>query len=261
MFRSKGLSLIELMIAMALGLILTLGVTRIFLTSNTTYTVVTAQSQTVENARVVKHFLGRALRHAGYWDDVTVPRHFPALDSSLDEGVVIAATNNDGTGGSDTLTVRFNGSFDGALTNCLGAVPDEGEIAVDRYFIGDAGGSTLVPALMCQSVIMTTDSSVQPVFSAAQPLIIGIENLQIELGLGTETRITQYVDPASVTDWSEVKSVRYAILATSNQDTSGQEDTNTYTLVGGETVTASGDKRLRQVQRDTVFLRNFRGKS
>ena len=108
---------------------------------------------------------------------------------------------------------------------------------------------------------MTTDSSVQPVVSAAQPLIIGIENLQIELGLGTETRITQYVDPASVTDWSEVKSVRYAILATSNQDTSGQEDTNTYTLVGGETVTASGDKRLRQVQRDTVFLRNFRGKS
>jgi len=56
-----------------------------------------------------------------------------------------------------------------------------------------------------------------------------------------------------------VKSLRYALLTTSNQNATGQEDTRTYALVDGETVTASGDNRIRQVQRDSVYLRNFRG--
>lgn len=56
MIKQRGLSLVELMIAMALGLILTLGVIRIFISSKQTYTVVTSQSQAQENARVARHF-------------------------------------------------------------------------------------------------------------------------------------------------------------------------------------------------------------
>jgi len=263
MLKQKGLSLIELMIAMALGLILTFGVVQIFLSSKQTYTVVTAQSQTQENARVVKHFLGRGLRHAGYWDDSTVPIALPNTGDFNDNQIVFA-TNNDSTDaavldGTDTITVRFNGTEDGQLQGCTGMTPDEDEIIVDRYYIAPAGANELVPSLMCDSELQDMSGATIGTPPSPQPLIIGIENLQIEFGIGSADRITQYVSANEVTNWNNVRSVRYALLATSNQNTGGQEDTNTYTLIDGESVTASGDNRLRQVQRDTVFLRNFRG--
>lgn len=262
MIKQSGLSLIELMIAMALGLILTFGVVQIFLGSKQTYTVVTAQSQTQENARVVKHFLGRGLRHAGYWDDSTTPIALPNA-SGFDDNQIVMATNNDSTeaavlDGTDTITVRFNGSVDGQLRSCIGVTPTEDQIIVDRYYIAPAGANQLVPSLVCDSEVQNMSGGVVS-NPAPQPLIIGIENLQIEFGIGTADRITRYVSSDGVTNWLNVRSVRYALLATSNQNTGGQENTNTYALIDGETVTASGDNRLRQVQRDTVFLRNFRG--
>jgi type IV pilus assembly protein PilW len=263
MIKQRGLSLVELMIAMALGLILTLGVIRIFISSKQTYTVVTSQSQAQENARVARHFLGRALRHAGYWDDPTVFRAFPVLGGLLEENEVITVADNDSTNsnivdGTDSIVVRFNGSADGSMTTCLGESLDETQIAVNRYYIGDAGASTQVPSLMCESYVMGVAATALPA-PTRQPLITGVENLQVELGLGDQTSIREYASPSAASiDWGTVKSLRYALLTTSNQNAAGQEDTRTYTLVDGETVTASGDNRIRQVQRDSVYLRNFR---
>lgn len=257
----KGLSLIELMIAMTLGLILTFGVVQIFLSSKQTYTVVTSQSETQENARVVKHFLGRGLRHAGYWDDATTPIALPAV-GDFDENQIVFGANNDSTDagvvdGTDTITVRFNGTADGQLQGCTGMTPDENEIIVDRYYIAPAGPNEQVSSLRCDSELQNMTGVANSTDS--QPLIIGVENLQIEFGIGSADRITQYVSADEVTNWGQVRSVRYALLVTSNQNTGGQEDTNTYNLIDGESVTVSGDNRLRQVRRDTVFLRNFRG--
>lgn len=261
MVKQNGLSLVELLIALALGLILTLGVVEIFLSSKQTYTVVTAQSETQENGRVVKHFIGKSLRHAGYWSDPTVPYLFPN-QGVFAENQIFFATNNDSTDanvvdGTDTLTVRFNGSSDGRVRGCTGMTPDENEVVVDRYFVRPAGANTNVPSLVCESnrldfsgTILATDS---------QELIIGVEDLQLELGIGNADRVTRYVSPNGVTDWGAVRSVGYAVVTTSNSDTSGQRNNTTYQLIGGETYIAPGDNRVRQVHRETVFLRNFRG--
>ncbi|MDN6320155.1 MAG: PilW family protein [Marinobacter sp.] len=261
MWNQKGLSLVELMIAMALGLILILGVTQIFLGSKQTYTVVNAQSQTQENARVVRHFLGRGLRHAGYWDDSAVPRLFPEIGAFAENQIVLAANNDSADAavldGTDTITVRFNGTLDRQLRGCTGTVPTENQIVVDRYYVAPAAATDLVPRLMCESQLQTMTGAA--VSTSTQPLIVGIENLQIEFGLAGSGGIIRYVTADAVTNWSTVRSVRYALLATSNQNMAGEENTRTYDLIGGETATASGDSRLRQVQRDTVFLRNYRG--
>ena len=261
MRNQKGLSLIELIIAMALGLILILGVTQIFLGSKQTYTVVTAQSQTQENARVVKHFLGRGLRHAGYWDDSTTPISLPA-GGGFAENQIITSINNDSSDasvldGTDTITVRFNGTADGQLRGCTGTVPTQAEIIVDRYYIAPAAATDLVPRLMCESQLQTITGTA--ISTSTQPLIVGIEDLQVEFGLAGSGGVIRYVTADNVSNWRNVRSVRYALLATSNQDTSSEENTRTYDLIGGETYTASGDSRMRQVQRDTVFLRNYRG--
>ena len=63
---SKGLSLIELLIAMVLGLTLTTGVVQIYMGSNTTERDREARQQMQENGRFGMNFLSREIRMAGY---------------------------------------------------------------------------------------------------------------------------------------------------------------------------------------------------
>lgn len=62
----KGLSLIELMVAMVIGLILISAVGTIFIDSRKTYSLQQALSRVQENGRMAAEFLGRDIRLAGY---------------------------------------------------------------------------------------------------------------------------------------------------------------------------------------------------
>lgn len=64
--RQSGLSIIELMIALLLGLVLMGGVLQLFLASRQTYQTNTALSQVQESGRFALEFLAFDLRNAGY---------------------------------------------------------------------------------------------------------------------------------------------------------------------------------------------------
>lgn len=64
--KQKGLSLVELMVAMLLGLVLMAGVLQVFLASKRTYTYQTALSRVQENGRIAQEFFSRDIRMAGY---------------------------------------------------------------------------------------------------------------------------------------------------------------------------------------------------
>jgi type IV pilus assembly protein PilW len=66
MFREKGLSLVELMIAITLGLILMSGVVKVFLNSKATYSTQQALSRIQETGRLAIEFVSRDVRMAGY---------------------------------------------------------------------------------------------------------------------------------------------------------------------------------------------------
>ena len=66
MKKQQGLSLIELMIAITLGLILVTGVLQVFLSSKTVYTTQQALSRIQETGRLAIDFLTRDIRMAGY---------------------------------------------------------------------------------------------------------------------------------------------------------------------------------------------------
>ena len=62
----KGLSLVELMISITIGLILLTGVTRVFLNSKATYSSQQALSRVQETGRLAIEFLSHDIRMAGY---------------------------------------------------------------------------------------------------------------------------------------------------------------------------------------------------
>lgn len=65
--RQKGLSIIELMVAITLGLILTAGLVQIFAGNQRSFTMAEANMRVQETGRMSVEFLNRAVRNADYW--------------------------------------------------------------------------------------------------------------------------------------------------------------------------------------------------
>lgn len=67
MKRSQGFSLIELMLALGLGVVVTAGIVTLFVGNNQTYALLNGQSRMQENARFAVDFISRSARAAGYF--------------------------------------------------------------------------------------------------------------------------------------------------------------------------------------------------
>ena len=69
--RQRGLSLIELMVAMALGLIMMAGLTQIFISNKRSFTLSQALAYVQESGREGAAMLAREIRNADYWGCIT----------------------------------------------------------------------------------------------------------------------------------------------------------------------------------------------
>lgn len=80
--RQQGLSLVELMIALAIGAALIGGVIQIFTSNNAAFRTQQSVSRMQENARFAFHFLGKELREAGYSGCSTGAKNTSVLDNT-----------------------------------------------------------------------------------------------------------------------------------------------------------------------------------
>ena len=145
----KGLSLIELMIALVLGLLITAGVIQVFVANKQTYRVTDAHSRLQDNARFALEILSRDIRSAGYSGcrvtekmNVTQIANAP-IPTEMTENTMItgieadsATTWNTGVpvalgaviGGTDIISMQHGTSCGGTLTANLGDT--DGDISV-----------------------------------------------------------------------------------------------------------------------------------
>ena len=109
----RGLSIIEVMVALALSLIITLGLTQIFTANSESFRVAEASARTQEVGRLTTSILSREIRNASYWgclgnDGLQDGRLNSILDDdgSFDVSALLRGLdgeNNTGVGGSDVL--------------------------------------------------------------------------------------------------------------------------------------------------------------
>lgn len=114
--KQNGLSLIELLVASAIGLLLLLGVTNIVINSSRAHKEVSAMGQQLENGRYALQTLTDDLKHAGYYghlfdglpsyNQASLPD--PCADSStdlvtLEDHLLLAVQGYDGTNGVSCL--------------------------------------------------------------------------------------------------------------------------------------------------------------
>lgn len=110
--RQRGLSIIEVMVALALSLIITLGLTQIFTSNSQSFRVAEASARIQETGRLATSIVGREIRNSSYWgclgsDGVRDGRLNSILnDTGFDVGALLRgldAENNSGAGNSDIL--------------------------------------------------------------------------------------------------------------------------------------------------------------
>lgn len=117
--RQNGLSLIELLISLTLGIVLMTGVAQMFLTSKETYTTQQAISRIQETGRMAINFLSHDVRMAGYM----------GCNSRVTD--ITNTVNN-----SDSLVYNFNQPIEG--------IDDYDDSAPDDYPDAEEGTDVLV---------------------------------------------------------------------------------------------------------------------
>lgn len=238
-----GLTLLELMISLALGLLLLTGIGTIYVGSNQTYRVQEQNARIQESGRYALDVIGRSLRQAGYWDMPVGPTA-PKIAFG---GIPINGTDNSTNGtGFDTVVSQYDG------------------VIGDR----DCEGTGVTAATVITDAIRLTGTDLEcdgiDAGTAFQPLVSNVEDLQFLYGIDNDGSLDQsanlYVTANNVANWNQVVSVRACVLIRSEEQgitTSAQSFLNcANALSGTSTLTAATDSRLRRTFVATFNLRN-----
>ncbi|HUK06202.1 MAG TPA: PilW family protein, partial [Burkholderiales bacterium] len=226
--RQSGLSLIELMIAMTLGMILALAIGQIFLSSRFTSTSTNENARMQENARFALGLLERELRMAGYLGNGSTGTFSGTVP-------VIAVTDGTGLNSSDEIKVSFYGSdsttvgtADNTIFNCIGEAAALNQAVVDRFYI--ATGSNGEPSLFCDSVQPANNA-----VTTTTELINGVESMQFLLGEDTnsDTAADRYLGPADpALNISNAVGVKISLLLRSSANVTEASDNRKFNHFG-----------------------------
>lgn len=255
----KGITLVELLVAMALGVVLMAGVMQVFIGSNQTFGVVQAQTHMQENGRFAMEFIGRTIRHAGYDTDISFnamtntelkAERWPATSEFTANAVVVGDNNGsslpDSKAGSDSLTLRFRGARDGSMQDCEGRDIAADAMVVTSFFVTEDG------QFRC--------STGGDVAASTATLVEGIDDLHITYGINTDlsepSQASSYVNADEVPDWSRIVAVKIALLASSSSETLDTSAINYDFSDVGEGDLNYQDGKARQKFVQTIGLRN-----
>ena len=268
MIKEKGLSIVEFMIAITLGLLLLAGITQIFISNKTTFNMTDSLSRMEENGRYAMEVLARHVRMAGYADPskTDVPPAFYGQCATGDfecssKGWGCTPTDSNCTfngasgAASDRLAVYYDPDND---LDCTGAAHTG--LLINVFSIKNDTTNDNLPTLYCRGYDPATDTWI----AGEQPVAPGVENLQVLYGSRTGTFTDavhdRYVNASQVpvlSDWANVKTVRIGILMRSGGTGGASQKIRRYSVldVGGSDLVFN-DRQPRMLYTTTVSINN-----
>ena len=243
MNKQLGFSLVEIMIALLIGLFLLEGILQMFSASQQTYRMQSNLARLQENGRFALDFLARDIRMASYWG---------CMSSSTGD---ISATEG-ALNGPDSISIQAVfvliptgtcGSPVNAVNSC-GAVNCYTDLTSTITYTISTPTATVSSPNPNITLYRNTNN-------VSNPLIEGIQNMQVLYGVDSDGdgSANKYVPANNVANMLQVVSVRISLLvATLDDYLTTQPMVYTY---NGVTTTPT-DHKIRRVFNTTIALRN-----
>lgn len=274
-FRKQGgFTLVEALIAMLISsIMISVAVTQLTL-SRRQFSYQEASSRIDENARYAMEILTEYIRMAGYASDdsVSIPlgqlfngncsnKFNPCTNDGAENLAPGDANDDDVDDRSDYLAVWYNPESD---ISCTGAAITADQAIANVFFVSDDNGFN---SLKCQSYDIDTPSLGSTSNNDLQPIIEGIENMQILYGFtnGSDANPTRYISADTINampitgspaPWGSISAVRIELLVGTGYDDKALDlNTRTYQLADSKPVSYT-DRRLRKIYSTTVAINN-----
>lgn len=267
--KQSGLSLIELLIAMVVGLFLLVGITTSYLSSKKSSITRDQISILEDNGRIALEILTETLQHTGYRSSGLAvsqssfmtggrPKSFSCgtgTVSVVNETIFPEVTiKNDKAG--DVIGITYLGD-EGLNTDCAGE---------DLPKVCQVGAGVDINAHQIHNAFFIDDkNNLQCAGSRTNELVAiaeGVENIQVLYGINVDDdplkTVERYVNADDVGDnnWGLVVSIQVAILVRTLMEVKDKAETQSFTLLDEEVDTAT-DRYQRAVFSTTINLRNI----
>jgi type IV pilus assembly protein PilW len=216
--RQRGFTLIEILVALFVGLFLLGGMFTILQTTRRTSTNQSGLALLQDQQRMAMSILNDVIQNAGYFDAGTYQSANTAWPAAVSDAITGTLAPGQPLGGQhtgatvpDTLVARYatNGTTDGII-NCVGGVATVATTYLNTFYIlaiPSAPGIQATNGLYCSPDGTTAHGSL---------LVTGIENLQAWYGVSTQAGLNNVdtyktADQMVTADWSNVTSVRLTL--------------------------------------------------
>lgn len=250
MVSNRGATLVELMVAVTIGLLVTLVVSQAYLAGSSTQSAQSGLTRLQESGRFGLLLLSNEIAKAGFRDTSPIPPNFPGRNfgpngtASLNGTLLNLIDGSDGgpsdpvnsTFPSDAIRVSFYGENDptvttdtpdGRVLDCLGNAVSRDTLVIETLSIAKDPANNNEPSLACQVVYVAgaggapgcAGGATCGVGSSPVPLIPGVESMQVLYGVDSDRDgVANYFVPAGAllsSDWPNVVGVRVSLVVRS----------------------------------------------
>jgi len=216
--RQAGFTLVEMMVAITIGLVVMFGMTMTFVNLKNTFKSQDSLGQLQDNERLALTFLTTAVNEAGYYPN---PKAASTINgSSLSEpwsgnmpSFGIFGTADGGTSTStESLQTAFSTTSGDGLISCIGtSYAGTSTVTVRNVFYVDPATNSL----MCKVYVNGAKTDAMANSGNASVLVSGVKSMGVTYGLAAAggTQVSIYKAPGSVasTEWGTVKAVRITL--------------------------------------------------
>lgn len=282
-----GFTLIELMISLVLGLLISAAVIQVYIINTRTLTVQQSASEVQDSSIFALQSLEEHFRLANLGNPIT------SINSTTDHGGIVLTPTNLGTGNtteakyltttasagalsntntaSDQLTIQYKNVTPNDIFDCEGGkVEDASEWVVERYFVrlatgADASATTKDLVLACDAGrVANTGGAVTDFGDAGEVIVPAVDQFQILLGVQTDVTQSTYLSPTTyltLTDKPPITTVKFGAIVRSTTPLITSTDNDSFQIFGIDQTLKTDTTRTKYYRRSyesTVLLRNAR---
>ena len=199
---ARGFTLVEILVALTIGMVLTLVVAQLFLGSRRTYATTDEVSRMQENIRFSYQLLTRTIHMAGFKSSPNTK-----VDVVFNAATPVLVGVENAAPASDSFTVNYQGNSngtaaaaDGSVVDCQGIPVAAGVMSTNVFTI--APGANGANALWCSTAAGNLE------------VVPDVENMQVLYGIdnNTDLVVDTYLRADQIADMNNVRSVRVALL-------------------------------------------------